>query len=131
MGQVLGSPLEPEFESFNPDSKSTVRIYVDAVIFQNGDVWGPDNLQYYTVIEERHSATESFVAEVAASKKAGADLQSTAVRIENDASSAKGRSQATRAHYAQLLQASPNPEATLEQLKNHPVPPKFRHIGEL
>jgi hypothetical protein len=130
-GAVLGSPLESGSNKFTTDLRSPTHICLDSIIFDNGDVWGPDNLHYYTVIQERHSAIERFVAEVASARTSGTDLSLTLAQIESSASARREPSQAKRAYYAKLLRASPSPETTLEQLRHHPLPPTFRHIGEL
>jgi len=130
-GGVLGSPLESGPNKFTPDLTSPIHIYLDSIIFENGDVWGPDNLHYYTVIQERHSAIERFIAEVATARASGTDLNLTLAQIEESASARREPGQARRTYYAKLLRASPNPEATLEQLRHHPLPPTFHNIGEL
>lgn len=130
-GAVIGSPLEPNIgRSFSPDLRSPIHIYVDSLVYRNGDVWGPDNLKYYEVIQERHAEVNNFVTELTTTRARGTDLPTALSRIEDDASVKHDKAQTRRKYLVKLLRASPNPEGTLEQLRNHPKPPNFRHIGE-
>jgi hypothetical protein len=126
-GILGGSPLEPR----TPLSTETIHVYIDSVIFDNGDIWGPDNFHYSSVIQERHAAVERLVSELTAAKAAGEDLHSALARIRSDAEGKKDSSSSRRAYYAHLLQGSPNAEGTLQQLKAQAPLPDFRHIGEL
>jgi hypothetical protein len=134
-GAFIGSPLTPIIG--NPLSvrmDETMHVYVDSIIFEDGQIWGPDKFHYYAEIQDRHSAVLKFVAEVTAGRSTGEGLQELAGRIRKDAESKPdtltSKSSSRRAYYAGLLQRSPNPEASLQQLQAQTPPPIFRHIGE-
>jgi hypothetical protein len=111
-----------------------MHLYVDSVIFEDGQIWGPDKFQYYAQIQDRYLAVKNFVAEVAAGRSAGEDMPALLARIRKDAESKTdtptSRASSRRAYYASLLQGSPNPEVMLRQLQAQTPPPTFRHIGE-
>lgn len=132
---IGGSPTVPSFgDPISVDSRATMHLYIDSVIFEDGQIWGPDKFQYYLQIQDRYSVVKNFVAEVAAARSAGEDLPTLAARIRRDAQSkrdtATSKASSRRAYYAGLLQRSPNPEGSLQQLKAQVPPPAFRHIGE-
>jgi hypothetical protein len=122
-------PLAPGSTTLSTDK--TIHVYLDSVIFENGDIWGPDNLHYSRLIQERHSAVEQFAGELTASKSGGEETQSALARIRADAERQSDASSRRRAYYARLLQLSPNPDVTLQQLRTQTPLPEFRHIGEL
>jgi len=133
-GKVIGSPLVPFVKPVSPDPNSTIHVYLDSVIFEDGQILGPDEFQYYREIQDRHSAVQKFVDEVAVGRAAGDDMPSLLARIRNDAQSrpdiSPSKASSRRAYYAGLLQRSPDPEVTLKQLQAQVPPPTFRHIGE-
>jgi hypothetical protein len=126
-----GGPLVPHVGNpVSADPSMAMHLYVDSVLFEDGQIWGPDKLQYHLEIQDRYSAVQKFVAEVAAARSAGEGMPALLERIRNDAKSNTDPASARRAYYAGLLQRSPNSEGTLEQLKAQTPPPTFRHIGE-
>lgn len=134
-GQFIGSLSNPTFGSaISVTPESVMHLYVDCVIFEDGQIWGPDKLHYYTEIQDRYSAVTSFLAEVTAGRSAGQDLPTVLARIRKDAQGSRGvpstRASSRRDYYAGLLQRSPNPEGTLQHLFAQTPPPTFRHIGE-
>jgi hypothetical protein len=132
-GGILGSPLAPAGKPLAVAPQTTIHIYLDSVIFGDGLISGPDKLQYYLQIQDRYLAVKSFVAEVAAGRGAGEDLPTILARVLGDARSktdaGSSKSSQRRAYYAGLLQRSPSPEGTIEQLRQQVAPPTFSHIG--
>jgi hypothetical protein len=134
-GGLIGSPLVPSFgDPISADPHATMHIYVDSVIFEDGQIWGPDKFHYYAEIQDRYSVVQEFVSEVVAGRSAGEDLPTVAARIRKDAQSKRdtptSKASSRRAYYAGLLQRSPVPEVSFQQLKAQVPPPTFRHIGE-
>jgi hypothetical protein len=133
---VGGSPFVPQMgDPLSVDPGATMHVYLDSVIFQDGQILGPDKFEYFTQIQDRYAAVQNFVAEVTAGRGAGEDLQSLLGRIRADAQgkpdTPTSRASSRRAYYAGLLQRSPNPEGSLGQLKVQPPPPVFHHVGEI
>jgi hypothetical protein len=134
-GRIIGSPLVPGVGSaMSVDPHTTMHIYLDSVIFEDGQIVGPDKFQYHTQIQERYSVVQAFVAEVMVGRDAGEDISAVAARIRKDAhnkaDTPTSKVSSRRAYYAGLLQRSPNPEGSLGQLKAQVPPPAFRHVGE-
>ena len=127
LGQVsrgsVNNPVPPS------ENIARIELTLDSVIFEDGQIWGPDKNRYYKEIWERHSAAQSVVDEIAAAKKAGEDVDRHLARIREEARVPGSRQSSWRAHYASLLQRSPNPEGTLKQLQEIQLP-DFRHIGD-
>ena len=131
-GGVLGSPLT--VRNGRPlivKPGETLHIYLDSVIFEDGQIWGPDTVGYYRQIQDRYSVVESFLSEVRAGKSKGETLSATIARLREDSKSTHDKHSARRAYYVGLLHRSPNPEGTLRQLENQVAPPNFRHLEEL
>jgi hypothetical protein len=134
-GALIGSPLAPSIGGpISVDPKVTMHLYVDSVIFQDGQIWGPDKFQYYAQIQDRYLAVKNFVAEVAAARSAGEDMPALLARIREDAESKAdtptSKASSRRAYYARLLQGRRNPEPRLQQLQAQTPPPAFHHMGE-
>jgi hypothetical protein len=132
---IGGSPLVPQVgEPISVDPLATMHVYLDSVIFQDGQILGPDKFQYYTQIQDRDLAVQKFVAEVTAGRSAGEDMPTLLARIRQDAQSKSdtptSKASSRRAYYAGLLQRSPNLDGSLGQLKAQIRPPVFRHVGE-
>lgn len=131
-GGTIGSPLHQSTQTHPPaDPHATVHLYVDSVVFEDGRIWGPDKLDYTSEINDRYAAVRKFVSEVTVAKDAGESMPSLLSRIRGDVQGKTDKPSSRRAYYAGLLQRSPNPEGTLQQLKAQTSPPPFRHIGEL
>ncbi len=132
-GAIIGSPLTPVEKPMSPDPNTTIHIYLDSVIFEDGLIWGPDKFRYHLEIQDRYSSVQKFVDEVASGKAAGEDMSALLTRVRNDAQSkpdaSSSRASSRRAYYAGLLLRSPNPEGTLSQLKGQIPLPVFRHLG--
>jgi hypothetical protein len=134
-GGLIGSSVVPSLgDPISVDPHATVHLYIDSVIFEDGQILGPDKFQYYMKIKDRYSVVKNFVEEVAAARSAGEDLPSLAARIRKDAESRTdtptSKASSRRAYYAGLLQRSRNPEAALRQLQEQVPPPTFYHTGE-
>lgn len=127
-GALLGSPLK---EVVLPDPRTTTHVYVDSVFFEDGQILGPDKFDYSSEIGIRFAAVMQFVSEVTTARSAGESMPSLLTRIHGNAQSTPGKASWLRAYYAGLLQRSPNPEGTLQQLKAQTPPPTFRHMGGL
>lgn len=134
-GALIGSPLTPMGSPMSVDPLAAIHVYLDSVIFEDGQVLGPDKFQYYLEIQERYSAVQEFVGEVETGRAAGEDLSTILARVRSDAEGKLGtpssKASSRRSYYSGLLQRSPNPEGTLRQLKTQTQPPTFRHIGDL
>jgi hypothetical protein len=131
-GSFLGSPLgSPHNKSIlnSKDSIAEVEISVDSAIFENGQIWGPDQLRYYATIMQRHAAAQSVVEELIAAKKAGEDLSTRLQKIQSDAHNKKDQFSWFRADQAGMIERSPNPEGTLRWLQQQSPLPEFQHIG--
>lgn len=131
-GGLLGSPLKALAQGRDsPDPRATMHVYVDSVFFEDGQICGPDKLDYSTEIGIRFAAVMQFVSEVTTARSAGESMPSLLARIHSNAQGTPGKASWLRAYYAGLLQRSPNPEGTLQQLKAQTPPPTFRHMGGL
>jgi hypothetical protein len=110
-----------------------MHVYVDSVFFEDGQVLGPDKFDYSTEIGIRFTALTQLVSEVTTARSAGESMPSLLARIHGDARGTPGKASRMRAFYAGLLERSPNPEGTLQQLKlkAQTPPPTFRHMGGL
>jgi hypothetical protein len=115
--------------AISSDPKSTIHVYVDSVVFDDGGIWGPDKSHYFTEIEDRYFAVQKFTTEVATAKSAGEAMPSLLAKIHDDARQKTDKLSARMAYYAGLLLRSPNAEGTLLQLKAQTVPPQFHHLG--
>ena len=128
LGSPLGSPHNTELLKAT-DRIAGVKISIDSVIFADGQIWGPDNLQYYKTLMKRQLIRQSVADEVIAAQNAGEEVLTRLNKIQNEAGSNKDKTSAERGYYARLIQKSPNPEGTLHWLQQNPLP-DFHHIGE-
>jgi hypothetical protein len=129
--KFFGSPLDSVRNKDilkTKDSISAIRISIDSVIFADGQIWGPDSVQYFRTLMQRQVIRQSVADEVAAAKKAGEDVSERLDRIQIDARTKKDKTSSERGYYARLIQKSPNPEGTLRWLQDASLP-EFRHIG--
>ena len=128
---VLGSLAKPDVGlPLTPDPSVPMHVKVDSVFFEDGGVLGSDKLDYSTEIRARYTAVTNFVEEVIAAKEHGESTTTTLDRIRRSAEAVKGKEARRRAYYAGLLQRSPNPQVTLEQLMSQPKVPEFHRIGD-
>lgn len=130
-GSLIGSALHPSSQRpILVDPHATMHLYVDLVLFQDGQIWGPDKFDYSSEISARYATVQEFVLEVTSARHAGEDMASVLTRIRGDSSKKTEKNSSRRGYYAGLLQRSPNPEGTLAQLQSQVPPPAFRHISE-
>jgi len=132
-GAIIGSPLSSKINRDLLSSQTDleiVEITLDSVIFEDGAIWGPDTQKYYTKIFERHVGSQAFVKEVSDAIARGEDIHEHAKKVREDAATRRDRASALNGHYASMLINSPNPVATLSQMRSRDVLPEFHHIAE-
>jgi hypothetical protein len=121
---TLNKPLPPTQQI------AKVEITLDSVIYDDGQIWGPDTSKFYKQIWERYNAAQAVVKEIAAAKNAGENLDSHFEKIHTEAQTLRDRQSSWKDHYAGLLKRSPNLEGTLKQFQEQAPLPEFRHIGD-
>lgn len=106
-----------------------IELTLDSVIYEDGQIWGPDHVHYYKKIWERYSASQAVVNEIVAAQNAGEEIGPHLTRIRNEARASRDKQSGWKEHYAGLIERSPNREGTIKQLQAQGPPPEFRHIG--
>jgi hypothetical protein len=129
-GAVLGAPLGTAGQK--PMSSAPgipMHLYVDSVIFADGQIWGRDTFDYSAKLRDRYDAIQYVTAQVSAGRSAGEDTTSLLSGILADASSKPDSASALRARYAVMFLRSHNPEKVLQQFQAQAPLPLFRHVG--
>lgn len=114
----------------NKEEIAQVTLTLDSIIFENGDILGPDTLHYYREIWERYYGAKSILDECQSVKAGGGEIRAHLAKVLTDSPVARDRRTAWKKHYALLLERSPNLEGTLEQLRSLSTPPDFHHVGD-
>jgi hypothetical protein len=110
-------------------SISSVTVSIDSIIFEDGQIWGPDTHRYYENVLNRHSIMQALSAELAEADKSGEGVASRLENIRKESDVAGNRRSSWRRHYAELIRSSPNPQGTLKQLRAQEALPEFQHIS--
>jgi hypothetical protein len=129
---VSGGLIAPPFErdkafAAQASSITNVSITVDAVIYSDGEVAGPDKRQYANEIAMRDRAMRSVASSV---ESAGADLtasESLLASISSNAVGSHDKQTQLEARWAATLMHSPNLPGTLAAIKNAAPLPTFFH----
>lgn len=110
-----------------PISLATVSI--DSIIYEDGQIWGPDTHRYYENVLNRRSIMQSLSTELSEASKSGEGVATRLEKIHKESASAGDRRSSWRHHYAGLIKNSPNLEGTLKQLDAQEALPEFQHIS--
>jgi hypothetical protein len=128
----IGPPLEAldgrAVQSMQDASEITIQI--DCVIFEDGEVVGPNQSNYDTEIQNRKIAAEQLAKQVRNAEAKGQDSISVASQIieaarEKEPPDHSDTLSLWNARFAQKLLRSPMPEAQLKALESMPALPKF------
>jgi hypothetical protein len=109
---------------------SSVTVSIDSIIYEDGQIWGPDTHQYYETVLNRHSVMQSLSAELAEASKSGEGVAARLEKIHKESAAGTDRRSSWKHHYAGLIKNSPNLEGTLKQLNAQENLPEFKHISE-
>src|SRR5882724_10238026 len=62
---MLDSPFEFGRDNLiKSDHALPIHLYIDSIVFENGQVWGPDKFRYYIEIQDRGKAITEMVREI-------------------------------------------------------------------
>jgi hypothetical protein len=124
--QALNSPTE--MQTVMPiDMSMPVHLTIDAIIFADGRILGPDKHRYYLEIQDRYAALQSVLANITAVKSSGDELKRFAESARMNLKSKRDKRSSWQSHYYALLEGSPNIDGTLNYLRSQSVPPTFHH----
>lgn len=123
----MGARLEDMDGRLNRDinGATQIKVQVDLVIFEDGEMAGPNETRYDTMIQNRKIAATQIAKQLRNALSNGDDPKITLGHILETAPS-QSDSMAVWTHiYAGMLQRSPALEKQLHALETLPEPPKF------
>lgn len=102
-----------------------IRVQIDVVVFEDGEIVGPNEARYDTFIQNRKIAAAQIAKQM---RNALASSDDPRVTLRNilETSPAQSDSMAIATHiYARMLLQAPSLEKTVQSLEALPEPPKF------
>lgn len=109
---------------------SDISVQIDCVIFEDGEVVGPNQFNYDTEIQNRKIAAEQLAKQVRNAQASGQEPISVARQIieaarETEPPDRSDTLSLWNVRFAQKLLRSPMPDAQLKAFENMPALPKF------
>jgi hypothetical protein len=116
------SPEEMRDQGAHPNKVITVLI--DAVIFADGEIVGPDTTRYENVIQDRYQAARFLLSGIASARAKGID---DAAYLNQTIADTKIHDTLTswQVRFAKRLLGSPNLQGTLDDMKMMTIPKQF------
>jgi hypothetical protein len=123
----IGARLEDLDGRLNRDilGATQIKVQIDLVIFEDGEIAGPNETRYDTMIQNRKIAATQIAKQVRNALSNGDDPKITLGHILETAPSQSDSMAVWTNIYAKMLQRSPTSEKQLHALETLPEPPKF------
>jgi hypothetical protein len=130
-GGLIGPPFERD-KAFAAKASSitNVSITVDAVIYGDGEVAGPDKRQYENEIAMRDRAMRSVASSVGSAGKDLTAAKGVLASISSNAVGSHDKQTQLEARWAATLTHSPNLPGTLAAITNAALLPTFFHSAQ-
>lgn len=106
-----------------------VNVTIDSLIFDDGEIWGPDSQKYYLTLLNRRSVLQALSTELKEATGRGEDLKMHLEQVRREASAGDARTKFRR-DYARFLQQSNTPESLLAKFETQASLPEFHHSGD-
>lgn len=105
-----------------------VKVSLDSVIFEDGQIWGPDRKQYYRTLLSGRSALEALAAELKEASGRGEDIKTYLEKVKSESGGTYEETKSRR-DYARWLCDSNGPEVLLRRFRDQNALPDFYHDG--
>jgi hypothetical protein len=116
-GGLIGS-LPEEAVSEQISSASAIRVEIDSIVFDDGEVVGPNRLQLPEDIQDRQAAADAIVKEILDAKAEGADPKKALVELSNRPLKVSSRARKYQSIFIEQLLQTKNFDALLQRLKD-------------
>lgn len=106
---------------------TNMAVKIDALIFSDGEVTGPNESRYDSQIENRKMAAVAIAKQVRNAMAKGQDPKTVLLDVLASQPAREDSLGRWRVNYAQMLARAPNLDKTLDGMETLPDPPKFFH----
>jgi hypothetical protein len=106
---------------------TNMAVKIDALIFSDGEVTGPNESRYDSQIENRKMAAVAIAKQVRNAMAKGQDPKTVLVDVLASQPAREDSLGRWRVNYAQMLARARNLDKTLDGMETLPDPPKFFH----
>lgn len=102
-----------------------IAIAVDSIIFEDGEVVGPDDLKFAAEIAARKAAAKSLTAKFRSAAAAGQNRSSVISTLAGLSARSANFTERWTARYIRSIQRSRDPDAFVNYMDSLPTPPTF------